>query len=364
MHNDVVAGHLGIAKTYDKIRQRYFWQGIYKDITHWIETCKDCASKKSPKRTATAPMQSIPVEGPFDRVCVDVLGPLPASEQGNRYIVVFTDSLTKWPEVFAIRTTGADVIAKLFVEELMSRHGAHHTLLSDRGKNFLWKLVQEIFDLFAVKKVNTTAYHPQTDGLTERFNHPLCTMLSMYVSKHQRDWDRFIPFALFAYRTAVQDSTKETPFYLIYGRDPCLPLDVVLSAPISKYVSTNDYKQEVIRRTQEARYVAQQSIERAQFNQATNYNKNAKEVEFKVGDRIWLYSPQVKSGLSSKLSHLWNGPCRIVRKLSPANVEIEEGPRRKTIVHVNICKLYKDRQPRPTDKMDNDQDNIPNMAVA
>ena len=89
---------------------------------------------------------------------------------------------------------------------------------------------------------------------------------------------------MFAYRTAVQDSTKETPFYLIHGRDPCLLLDVVLSAPISKYVSADDYKQEVIRRTQEARYVAQQSIERAQFNQASNYDKNAKEVEFKVGD--------------------------------------------------------------------------------
>ena len=360
MHDDITAGHLGIAKTYDKIRQRYFWEGMYKDITHWIETCKDCASKKSPKRTATAPMQSIPVEGPFDRVCVDVLGPLPTSDLGNRYVVVFTDSLTKWPEAFAIRTAGADVIAQLFVEEIVSRHGAPRTLLSDRGKNFLSKRVQEICDLFLVKKINTTAYHPQTDGLTERFNHTLCSMLAMYVSKHQRDWDRFIPFALFAYRTAVQESTKETPFYLIYGRDPCLPLDVVLSAPISKYASVDDYKQEVIRRTQEARYVAQQSIERAQFNQATNYDasKKTKDSEFRVGDRVWLYTPQVAKGLSSKLAHLWNGPYRIIRKLSDVNVEIEENPRRKTIVHVNRCKHYHDRQPRPTDNMDPVDDKV------
>ena len=303
MHDDVSAGRLGVAKTYDKIRQRYFWEGMYKDITHWIETCKDCASKKSPKRNATAPMQSIPVEGPFDRVCVDVLGPLPTSDNGNCYVVVFTDSLTKWPEAFAIESAGGDVIVQLFVEELVSRHGAPRTLLSDRGKNFLSKLVQEICDLFAVKKVNTTAYHPQTDGLTERFNHTLCNMLSMYVSKHQRDWDRFIPFALFAYRTATQESTKETPFYLIYGRDPCLPLDVVLSAPISKYVSVDDYKQEASRRTQEARYVAQQSIERAQFNQAANYDasKNARDVDFKVGDRVWLYTPQVKKRFNKQI---------------------------------------------------------------
>ena len=132
----------------------------------------------------------------------------------------------------------------------------------------------------------------------------------------------------------------------------------MLSAPISKYVSADDYKQEVIRNTQEARYVAQQSIERAQFNQAANYDKNAKEVEFNAGDRIWLYTPQVKPGLTSKLAHLWNGPYRIIRKLSPVNVEIEEGPRRKTIVHVNRCKLYKDRQSRPMDKMDNVNETI------
>ena len=222
------------------------------------------------------------------------------------------------------------------------------------------KLIQEICDLFSVKKINTTSYHPQTDGLTERFSHTLCSMLAIYVSKHQRDWDRFIPFALFAYRTAIQESTKETPFYLIYGRDPCLPLDVLPSAPISKYASVDDYKQEVIKRTQEARYLAQQCIERAQFNQTIKYNasKKVKDSEFKPGDRVWLYTPQVAKGVSSKLAHLWNGPYRIIRKLSEVNVEIEEGPRRKTIVHVNRCKRYHDRQQRPTEKMDSIDDNV------
>ena len=123
----------------------------------------------------------------------------------------------------------------------MPRHGAPHTLLSDRGKSFLSKLVQEIRNLFKGKKVNGTTYHMQTDGYTKRFIHTLCTIRSMYISKHQSYWDLFFPVALFAYRTAVQYSTKETPFYLMCGRDPCLPLDVVLSVPISKYISADDY---------------------------------------------------------------------------------------------------------------------------
>eukprot|EP00795_Rhopilema_esculentum_P011069 gene11069-19930_t len=140
---------------------------MYKDITHWIETCKDCTSKKLPKRNVIAPMHSILVEGPFDRVCVNVLGPLPISDNGNCYVVVLTDSLTKWPEAFAISSAGADVIAQLFVKEIISRHKATHTLLSDCGKKFLSKLVQEISDFFSIKKINTAAYHPQNDGLTE-----------------------------------------------------------------------------------------------------------------------------------------------------------------------------------------------------
>ena len=110
MHDDISAGHLGLAMTYDKIKQRYIWQEMYKERMHWIQTCKDCMSKKSPKRPAAVLMQSIPVEGPSDCVCVDVLGPLPQSEQGNLYIVVLLDSLTKWLEAFAIRTTGSVIV--------------------------------------------------------------------------------------------------------------------------------------------------------------------------------------------------------------------------------------------------------------
>jgi transposase InsO family protein len=162
-------------------------------------------------------MSPIEVNEPFEMVGVDVIGPLPQTTKGNEYLVVFTDYLTKWPEAFAVPNQESLTIAKLLVEEIICKHGAPKKLLSDRGKNFLSDLMHDIATIMKIKKVNTTAYHPQTDGLTERFNKTLIQMISMYTDKNQHDWDEFLPFVLFAYRTSVQDSVKETPFFLMYG---------------------------------------------------------------------------------------------------------------------------------------------------
>ena len=119
MHKEVTLGHLGFEKTYHKIQQRYFWTGMYSELGKWCASCVDCATKKSPCNLPKAPFQSIPVEGPFDRVAVYVLGPFPTSDQGNKYVIVFSDYFTKWPEAFAVKNADAATTAKLFVEEIL-----------------------------------------------------------------------------------------------------------------------------------------------------------------------------------------------------------------------------------------------------
>ena len=138
------------------------------------------------------------MDGAFDRLAVDCLGPLPVTWLDNRYLVVFTEHRTKWKEIFAVPTIDAETIAKLLVNEIIPRHGAPRTLLSDRGKNFLSLLVAEVCKLYSIKKINTTSYHPQADRLVERMNFTLCQTLSMFVSKNHKDWDVFVPAALFA----------------------------------------------------------------------------------------------------------------------------------------------------------------------
>jgi len=168
---------------------------------------------------------------PWNTIAMDIVGPLTKSD------------LTKWPEAFAIKDQQATTIAKILVEEIICRHGAPSKIISDRGKSFVNNVMDSVNEIFNIQKITTTAYHPQTDGLVEKFNHTLITMLSKYTSKNQKDWDQYINFVLFAYRTSIHISTKETPFMLLYGREPRTPLDVMLN-PIQDPVEVDpiDYR--------------------------------------------------------------------------------------------------------------------------
>jgi len=154
-------------------------------------------------------------------IAVDILE-LSRSSSGNKYVVVFTDYLTKWVEAFAINDMKAETIAKIFINEIITRHSTPSKLLSDQGKNFLSNLVKSVCEYFKINKVQTTPYHPQCDGLVERFNKTLCKMLSAYANSNQTNWDLYLPLVLFAYRTAEQSSSGFSPFSLLYGREPRL----------------------------------------------------------------------------------------------------------------------------------------------
>ena len=156
------------------------------------------------------------------------------------------DYLTKWPEVFATSDQTALTIARLLVEHVISRYGVPTELLSDRGPAFLSHLLEDVCVLMGTKKVNTTAYHPQTDGLVEQFNRTLTDTLAKTVEKEGRDWDMRLPYVLFAYRASPQESSHESPFFLLHGRDPRLPTEVALTPPPPKTeVDLMEYKAEL-----------------------------------------------------------------------------------------------------------------------
>lgn len=207
--------------------------------------------------------------GPFDCVGVDIIK-FPKSYKGNQYAVVFVDYLTKWPEVFATKDQSSLTIAKLLAENVVSRHGVPAELLSDRGKAFLSKLMCEVYKLLSIHKVNTTAYHPQTDGLVERFNRTLTSMLAKTVERQGRDWDDHLPYVLYAYRTSIQESTKESPFYLLYGRDARLPVEeVITTTPFREVTDLDDYKTELTNHLAAAWNCAREQVKKAQKRQKT-----------------------------------------------------------------------------------------------
>lgn len=204
-------------------------------------------------------------------------------------------------------------IAKLLVEHIISRHGVPGELLSDRGPAFLSKLLQAVCQLMGIKKVNTTVYHPQTDGLVERFNRTLTDMLAKTVEKDGKDWDTRLPYVLFAYRSCPQESTKESPFFLLYDRDPKLPTETTLGSPPNRSdISIDDYKSEVLRSMQEAWELARKNIRIAQKKQKKNYDRHSRQPTFQVGGRVFLYIPSAKSGPGYKFALPHKGPYRIL----------------------------------------------------
>ena len=162
---------------------------------------------------------------------MDILGPLPETPRGNCYILVIGDYFTKWKEAFPLRDTEAVTVARVLVNEFICRFGVPDSLHTDQGKNFEARIIKEICALLDIKKTGTTAYHPQSDGLVEKFNRTLLGMLSMMVKEDEQGWDLLLPTMLLAYWTSHHATTGVTPFELMFGRNPRLPEDVLFSIP-------------------------------------------------------------------------------------------------------------------------------------
>ena len=320
-HSGKFSGHFAERRVYNLLNRRYWWKGMHADVKRHCRSCLICATRKGTGRAFKPPLQPIPVGGPFHRVGVDVLQ-LPLTESGNQYVVIFLDYLTKWVEAFAVPDQSATTIAKLLVEEIFCRHGAPEHLLSDRGANFLSSLIQDVCKYLDIKKVNTSGYHPQTDGLVERFNSTLINMLSKCAEKNGKDWDKQLPYVLFAYRATIQESTKESPFYLLYGRDPRLPSECALTVPTSPYmVDLQDYRTELTTSLSDAWLAAREHITCAQAKQKQQYDKHTKESPVKVGDRVMVHMPGSVKGKAWKLVRPFHGPYRVL-SVTPTNAEV------------------------------------------
>jgi len=188
--------------------------------------------------------------------------------------------------------------------------------------------------LLGFHKVNTTAYHPQTDGLVERFNRTLTAMLAKTVAEDGgQDWDEHLPYVLFAYRASQQDSTQESPFFLVYGRDPRLPTPAALCPEqVRRNVDLREYGVELATRMSTAWETARKCVQKAQKRQKQHYNTKARQPKFAVGDRVFLLRPEEKTGATRKLTRPFHGPYRVMTvTASNAHVRRVDQPQGETI---------------------------------
>jgi len=172
VHDSIFGAHLGFLKTYSKLKHKYWWPKMLNTVKNWVKSCPQCQTYKS-RKLKVGLLQPISVDKKFQRWSLDIIGPLPTTRNGNKYILTFMEYLTRWPEAFPMKDATAITVAKIFLEEIISRFGAPAHLQSDRGAVFLGEVMDETTKLTSTKRLFTTAYHPQCNGAVEKFNGTL-----------------------------------------------------------------------------------------------------------------------------------------------------------------------------------------------
>ena len=343
-HSDPLAGHFSLDETYRRIKIRYYWPQMFNDVRKYVQSCDECQRRGKNKRSE--PLHPLKVGQPFDRLGMDIVGPLPKTKQGNTHIVVATEYLTKWPEARAIPNAKASSVVPFFYEDVICRHGCPKELLTDRGTHFVNEMLDSMCNTLGVKHKLSTAYHPQTNGLVERFNRTLCEALAKYAGEKKDDWDLYLPSFLFAYRTKRHEVTRHEPFYLIYGREAVLPIE--FSVPTQQInLPQNDQQEDLLKRVHritgqmaQDREDVQDRIYQSQQKQKKRFDQTIKQVQYKIGDLVLLYKSQLRG--KQKLEERWTGPHHIHEILPNGAYKLRTADDKvlKTPINGERLKLY------------------------
>lgn len=342
LHNAHTSGHLGIKKTLAKVRDRYFWYGLRRDVENWLRNCTVCGSKKGPSKKSRAPLKLYSVGVPMERLAIDVTGPLPRSNKGNKYIVVISDYFTKWTQAFAIKDQEASTIAKILVENVISLFGVPRQLHSDKGSNFESKLFTEVCKLLGIDKTRTTTNRPQSDGMVERMMKTIKEMLKSFIDKNHKNWDELLPLLMMAYRSSIHESTGVSPSRMMLGREITLPVDLVLGVPEKEEnIMSTQYAYDLEQCLKYVHEFARDKLKLTGQTMKKYYDHKIVHREYEIGSHVWLHNPISKRGLSRKLQPEWTGPYLVTHKLNDCIYRIQGNLKTKPkVVHHDKMKPY------------------------
>lgn len=326
-------GHAGINRMYNNIKKLYFWGGLRKDVEKFVKKCDDCQRYKHSNPNKEPMTVTSTASSGFQKIYIDLVGPLEADSEENQYILTLQCELTKFVEAYPLKNKEAYTVAKSFVDNFILRYGIPNAIVSDQGTEFMASIFKEVCELLGITKLNSTAYHHETLGSLENSHKNLGAYLRIQVANHTNSWSSWVPYWCFAYNTTVHTETKYTPYELIFGQTVRLPSN--LSEGTDPLYNFNDYPLELKYRLQKACSDAKNNLVASKLKRKSTHDQYQKIVHYKVGDKVLL-----KNNISSKLEPIYKGPYCVVED-KPPNVMIKMGDKLLE-VHKNRTKLYHD----------------------
>ncbi len=344
MHDDKSGGHFSGKKTSLRLKSSFYWYGSSVDTKVYVRSCAVCSRNKKANVKAKGPLGSYVCGGRNERVHIDLVGPFPKSRAGNRYILVIVDQFTKWFECVAIPDQSAEVVARAFIDQYISRFGPPLEIHSDQGGCFTASLFEACCKLLNITKTRTTAYRPQSNGQVERYNRVLVPMIRCYLDRGQSRWDEHLQLLAMAIRSTVNRSTGFTANMLMLGEEIRTPADITFGIPEANWSPKEPaeyvrWLREVLAEVhEEARHI----LQAVQRRQKRTYDLRLSHHTYHRGDFAWVLDCSTKVGRSSKLHPPWKGPVLVSKVLSPVLYEIVD--RKGThVIHHDRLKPCMDR---------------------
>ena len=354
MHKSILSGHLGRDKTLSKINERFYWPKMYSDTLKYLQKCDKCQKIKSaPPRIA--PLQPLRPKKPMELVTMDIAGPLPKSTSNNEYILVICDHFTKYTVCYAIPDQTAITIASKLVD-YMCIFGVPDSVLTDQGRAFQSALLAELYDLLDVHKLRTSPFHPECNGITERFNQTMKKMLAAFINVNQDNWDLLLSKLQFAYNSSKHIVTGYSPIELMYGRKAKLPIDIFFNqldveqqngippevGELDILLNVNRYAKELKDQLDSVYKMVRETRDVKVDKSKINYDRKVRGANFNVGDNVLVLDTTTKVGVNKKLSYQWKGPYLVLEKINNVNYKLKAYAKRRKIIiqHQNRLKKF------------------------
>ena len=329
-HNSSLAGvHMAADKMIHIFKERFTWPGMIGDIKLWVKSCRKCTQNKRDKPREHGLLRPIKSDSPFQTVGVDVAGPFKRSTYGSKYILVCIDYFTNWIEAIPLKTLTADETVKAFFKGVISRHGCPSKVITDNATNFNSELYKKLCSTFNIEHVLSPAYHSQANGKAERFIRFLKNSLGTVMNSSMTNWEAMLDNVLFVYRISFSRVLDDSPFFLLYGRDPALPQDLVfgLKSKKTEFNNVDDYKLKLLKTLRKSydRLRNHKEMEQAKYKRI--YDLTHKDIQFQIGDKVWVHFGLPQPGLTTKLLPRFEGPFEVIEKLDSVTYRVMDDNR-------------------------------------